>query len=175
MTLIESEIAKLNTTPRMCVVDKEYLKYLHNIDHRISVKYNNRPFVVLTIIINGFLYAIPLTSTTNKIRISQGKKPRNDLVTTKILDNGDEIADLLFNNMFPVMESVLTDIVINPLIDTYELNEERFIRKHWGRINAKAFLVYNMRYNQEHKNYDLLNRICCDFKRLEAETVSFVV
>ena len=33
-----------NESPILYYVDKEYLKYLHKEDYRVSVKFNNRPF-----------------------------------------------------------------------------------------------------------------------------------
>ena len=172
--IIEEQIQKGSYKPRFCKVDKRYIQFMHKIDSRVSVKYNNRPFVILTIYINNNLYAVPLTSTTNRDRLAAGKKPRSNLITTKIIVQNVEIADLLYNNMFPVIESVLTDLHFNPLVDTFEINEERFIRKNWGKINAKAMSVYLMRYNTEGRNYHLLNKLCCDFKELEKSVSSFV-
>lgn len=45
-------------------IDADYLKYMHKIDTRISVKYNNRPFVGIITMINGINYVLPLTSQT---------------------------------------------------------------------------------------------------------------
>ena len=155
-------------TPRLCLVDKDYIKYLHDqIDRRVSVKYNNRPFVVLTIDIAGREYAIPLTSQTTAERIKAGKKKRNSTATTFIYDGDIEIANLLHNNMFPVPASVLTDVKINPITDTYLSNEERFIRKHYQTIKQKTENLYKDRYDTSKKNYAFLNKICCDFQKLE--------
>lgn len=49
-------------------IDPDYLKYLHSIDSRISVKYNNRPFVGIVTMINGISYVLPLTSQTTEER-----------------------------------------------------------------------------------------------------------
>ena len=165
---------KQSTTPRLCFVEASYIKYMHNIDYRISVKYNNRPFVVLTIPINEYLYAIPLTSTTNAMRKAQGKKPRANIVTTKIMDGDTEIADLLYNNMFPVTEDLITDIMIDPIVDTYLSNEERYLRKHWEKINFKAVAVYQARTNQSHRNHTFLEAVCCDFKKLESSLLQYI-
>ena len=155
-------------TPRLCQVDREYIKHLHNhVDWRVSVKYNNRPFVVLTLQIAGYDYAIPLTSQTTAERLKEGKKKRNSTATTFIYDGENEIANLLHNNMFPVPAGVLTDVVIDPDKDTYLANEERFIRKHYDEIVAKSESLYNDRYNTSKKNYYFLNNICCDFNKLE--------
>lgn len=156
------------TSPRLCTVDKDYIKHLHNnIDWRVSVKFNNRPFVVLTLNIANHNYAIPLTSQTTKERMKIGKKKRNSTATTFIYAGTIEIANLLHNNMFPVPESVLTDIIIDPRIDTYLANEERYIRKHYREIIEKTEKLYKDRYDTNKQNFNFLNKICCDFAKLE--------
>ncbi len=57
-------------------IDADYLKYLHNIDYRISVKYNNRPFVRIVTMLNGIKYVLPLTSQTTQERRKEGKNKR---------------------------------------------------------------------------------------------------
>ena len=99
------------TTPRLCYVDKDFLKYMHSCDYRVSVK-PNRKFVVLAVIINGYNYLVPLTTTTNTVRIARGKKPRRGDLITKIMEKDQEIADLLYSSMFPAPEEYITDIMI---------------------------------------------------------------
>lgn len=52
----------------LCKVHSNYIKYLHSIDNRVSVKYNNRPYVGLITMINGIKYVLPLTSQTTTER-----------------------------------------------------------------------------------------------------------
>ena len=164
MILLEEDLKK--TTPRLCKVDSGLLKYLHKCDHRVSVK-KERVFVGLAVYINGKLYLIPLTSVTCAKRISEGKKPRPNTIITKVMDGAEEIADLLYNNMIPVDENYITDIIIDPDKDSYLANEERFIRKNWVAINVKAISIYRNRYNALHRDYDFLTKMCCDFRKLE--------
>ncbi len=49
-------------SPILYYVDKEYLKYLHKEDYKVSVKFNNRPFVRIVTFVNNKKYVIPLTS-----------------------------------------------------------------------------------------------------------------
>ena len=58
----------------LCVVDSQYLRYLHEIDYRVSVKYNNRPFVGIVTMLGGIKYVIPLTSQTTAERRKRRKK-----------------------------------------------------------------------------------------------------
>ena len=164
MNLLDDYIS--TTVPRLCKVDKDFMDFLRKHDYRVSVK-DNRVFVGLAVYINSNLYLIPLTSTTNAKRIANNKKPRPKSVITKIIVGDEEIADLLYNNMIPVLDEYVTDIIINSRTDTYLRNEERFIRKNWVKINKKAMTIYLNRYNESHRDYEFLKKICCDFKSLE--------
>lgn len=146
-------------------VNPSYLRFLHKVDHRVSVKFNNRPFVGVITMINGMEYLLPLTSKTTIERKKEGKKKRADKITTFIRDtSGKEIANILHNNMIPVSNQVCKIKMINSELDTFESNEIRFIRKHKNDIISKARKVYEDRIKQKDP---FLNRMCCDFKLLE--------
>lgn len=166
MKLLEEDLK--GTKPIICEIQKDYVKYMHSKDWRVSVK-ANRKFVGLAVWINNRIYVVPLTSQTTKERAVRGKKKRSAFITTFIRVGGEEIANLLHNNMFPVPEDQIKRIEINPLKDTYLANEERQIRKNWVNINTKSISVYRERYNKESRNYYFLNKTCCDFKKLEIE------
>ena len=149
----------------LCSVDKGYLKYLHGLDYRVSVKYNNRPFVGIITMINGIKYVIPLTSQTTQEREKEGKSKRAARITTFVRDSaGVEIADLLYNNMIPITDQYYTLVSVNAEIDTYEANEIRFIRKNKDNITRKARKVHDDRMTKHDK---FLYKTCCDFSKLE--------
>ncbi len=153
--------------PMLYHVDTDYLKYIHQHDYRVSVK-NQRPFVGVVTMIQSQQYVIPLTSQTTAERKKQGKKKRSGLITTFITEtSGIEISNLLYNNMIPVYDGVITQMTIDPNVNTYESNEIRFIRKSWDIIQSKALRVYEERYHEESHNYQFLLKACCDYKRLE--------
>ena len=150
---------------RLYKIDPGYLRFLHGIDNRISVKYNNRPFVGIITMVNDIPYVLPLTSQTTQKRKEEGKNKRSSVITTFVKDGADvEIANILHNNMFPVQEGLYTELEIDPVVDTYESNEIRYIRKHKDEIVNKAIKVYTKRIT---KTNDFLKRTCCDFKKLE--------
>ncbi|MCD7818319.1 MAG: type III toxin-antitoxin system ToxN/AbiQ family toxin [Lachnospiraceae bacterium] len=154
--------------PVLYYVDKEYLKYLHKEDYRVSVKYNNRPFAGIVTSVEGRKYMIPLTSQTTEERKKEGKNKRSALVTTFITEtSGKEISNLLYNNMIPVTDEIITALSINPETDTYESNEIRYLRKNWESIEEKATNVFHQRYNEKSPNFGFLKKTCCDFKKLE--------
>ena len=155
----------------LCVVDSQYLRYLHKIDYRVSVKYNNRPFVGIVTMLGGIEYVIPLTSQTTAEREKEGKKKRASVITTFVRDtSGVEIADLLHNNMIPVKSGVYSYIEVDATQNTYEANEIRFIRKHKEQIVHKAQKVHDDRIL---KHNSFLYKTCCDFIRLEEACQSY--
>ncbi len=157
-------------------VDRNYLKHLHKTDFRVSVKYNNRPFVGIITSIDDKKYVIPLTSQTTQERLAEGKKKRSSLITTYVTEtSGKEIANLLYNNMIPITDAVVTKATIDSECDTYELNEIRFIRKNWNAITSKAAKVYALRNDNTSKHYQFLMKNCCDFKNLETAMKNYTV
>jgi hypothetical protein len=155
-------------------IDKEYLKYLHKIDYRVSVKFNNRPFVGIVTSIDDKKYVFPLTSQTTQNRVADGKKKRSPLITTFVTEtSGTEIANLLYNNMIPITDELITKAVIDPKCDTYELNEIRYIRKNWDAIKTKAKKVYDLRNDKASNHYQFLLKTCCDFKKLETAMADY--
>lgn len=155
----------------LCSVDKDYLKYLHSIDYRVSVKYNNRPFVGVITMINRIEYVIPLTSQTTLERAKVGKNKRAARITTFVRDgSGLEIADLLHNNMIPVTKDFYEVVEIDAETNTYEANEIRFIRKNKDKIIQKANKVHDDRMFKHDK---FLYKTCCDFGKLEEKYLLF--
>ena len=148
-------------------VDPQYLRYLHSFEHRVSIKYNNRPFVGVVTMISGYNYLIPLTSQTTADRMREGKGKRSALVTTFIRDGQTEIANLLHNNMIPVVEGVYSPVEVNAQRDTYLANEIRFIRKNAESIILKANRVHDKRIEKRDR---FLMTVCCDFALLEEKS-----
>lgn len=149
----------------LCRIDGDYLKYLHGKDEKVRLKYTNRPYVGVVVMVNGIQYALPLTSQTTDKRKKSNKKKRAARFTTFVRNTrGEEIADILHNNMIPVKDEFYEIIKIDPEKDTYELNEIRFIRKNQDQIIRKAKKVYDDRVSGSDS---FANQICCDFSALE--------
>lgn len=92
-----------------------------------------------------------MTSQTTEERAKAGKKKRSALITTFIEDGDGEIANLLYNNMFPIQDNIIKTVKIDPLVDTYCANEIRYIRKKWKDIEEKAkmYITNDMIWVQE--------------------------
>ena len=87
----------------LCRIDGDYLKYLHGKDEKVRLKYTNRPYVGVVVMVNGIQYALPLTSQTTDKRKKSNKKKRVARFTTFVRNTrGEEIADILHNNMIPL-------------------------------------------------------------------------
>ena len=164
MVILNSDIKQ--TSPTLVMVDSAYILYLQGVDCCVSLK-KGRPYVGLSVRINNNFFVIPLTSQTTEKRKLKGLKKRNSLTTTFIKASGIEISALLHNNMIPVPKNLIQKIEINPIKDTYLMNEYRYIRKHWVEITNKSMMIYLERYNKKSINKDFLQKICCDFKLLE--------
>ena len=160
-----------DTNLNLYKVSHEYLKFMHEIDSRVSVKYNNRPFVGLIAMVNNISYLLPLTSQTTAERKLTGKNKRAANLTTFVKDSsGKEIANILHNNMFPVKEGVYCLLEVDSEQDTYELNEIRYIRKNKDTIIQKARKLYTARVQFPN---DFLLKTCCDFLKLEELYLNF--
>lgn len=164
MKLLDSDIKR--TSPKIVSVDSNYLSYIHGFDSRVRLK-KDRPYVGLAVRINDKLYVVPMSSQTTQERKKRGLKKRNSLTTTFVKASGIEIADLLHNNMIPVPRECAKRIEIDPVKDTYLMNEYRYIRKHWVDITNKSLSIYLERYDEKSRNHSFLQSICCDFKMLE--------
>ena len=106
-----------------------------------------------------------------KKRKQEGKRKRSALLTTFVKDSsGEEIANILHNNMFPVKDGTYTLLAIDPEQDTYESNEIRFIRKNADKIIAKTI---SLRSKRLHANDTFLTKTCCDFQKLEEHYQEF--
>ena len=151
-------------------INPDYLKFMHRLDYRINVK-NNRPFVGILTMVNGIRYVLPLTSQTTSVRRAMGKEKRAAIITTFVKDSkGNEISNILYNNMFPVKSGTYEMMNIDPRKDTYETNEIRYIRKYSAEIIKKAEKVH---YNRIMKRNPFLLKACCDFQKLENSYLDF--
>lgn len=166
MKLLEDDL--LHTAPIFCRVNPDYASYLHQIDYRVSTKWQARAYIGLAVYFNGRMYVVPLSSQTTLRRAKRGLYRRNSQVTTFIYHRNTEIANLLHNNMIPVPESEIIKIEIDPAKDVYLSKEQRYVRRHWVEINNKSIEVYQRRYDPLDPNYAFLEKTCCDFRALEA-------
>lgn len=147
--------------PYLCTINNSYIVFLQKADSRVSHK-PARPYVAIAIKINGYNYAIPLTSKPYR----PNGKSRNPRFTLEVPDShGRPIAAMLFNNMIPVSSDNINKIDIKKEPKSFRsVDESRFINQNEEKINNKALVVYNLRKSQTDS---FCNTFACDFSSLE--------
>lgn len=165
-------------------IDLKYIRDLSQKDDSImSISpqrgKENRPFIGVIVLLNGYGYCIPLTSPKNKFL---EKKSQVDFI--KIFDKSRNdknnqfklIGVLNINNMIPVTDAVISkvDLTIHKNDSVKVKNIKTLMQKQlsWCRdnaevINNRAQKVYNLVTQTPEKSRNLTRR-CCDFKKLES-------
>ena len=144
-----------------------YIRYLHNTDKRVNLKFDARPYIGTITMPNGIKYLLPLSSRTTELRNADGKERRSYEFTTFVRDgNGKEIANILHNNMIPAKEGTYTLMEITTEKEAYIMNEIRYIRKNREKIIQKAKRVYENKMTAR-RNDPFYRSMCCDFEKLE--------
>ncbi len=142
-------------------VEDKYIRYLHSIDNKVQYNKNaKRPYVGVVFSFAGFKYFVPMESPKpNHPNIKSGKHILK-------IKNG-EYGILGFNNMIPVHKDALIDYDITKEPDykyrNLLLNQIQFCNKMKADILDHAQKTYFGVVNGN----DFLNRISCDFKKLE--------
>ena len=171
----------MQTSFKLYKVSIKYIRNLHRIDDKVlsvspQTGKNNRVFVGIILVCGHHKYCIPLSSPKEK-----HKKMRDSLDFMKIEKDGKLIGVLNINLMIPVSDIVLepVDITIhkrdrNPIKHYKALcnSELEWCNKHSEIICNKANILYMQCI--KNGNYKGKKR-CVDFKRLEAECMSYCV
>ena len=69
--------------------------------------------------------------------------------------------------MFPVLATCLIEMKLDPKINSYEIMEQRYLRRNIESINRKSLNVYHKKYDRSHPEHSFIDHISCDFKALE--------
>ncbi len=148
---------------RLYHIQDEYIEFLHKIDRRVQFnKSERRPYVGVVLEIGGIQYYVPLESPKpNHVNIKSGGPVLK-------LDEG-RLGIMGFNNMIPVDRHSLVEF------DIQKETDERYRRllnkqlacceKSKDVIFARAASTYN---KQVAGKIPLYRKVCCDFKKLEA-------
>ena len=161
---------------KLYTVNMKYIRNLHNQgdDHVFSVSpqigKSNRPFVGIVIICDKKQYCIPLSSPKPK-----HENMKNGVDFHRVLDSKGKLIGVLdLNNMIPVREDVLEEIVVkiyphdSPKVRHYKnlvTDQLNYCRQNQAIIIAKANKLYRM-VNGQNANASLKKR-CLNWNRLE--------
>ena len=155
----------------ICRVNPQYLRFLQNYDKNVPQK-NHRPYIVITLDINNKKYAIPLTSK----RLRANGKKRNPLTTTELIGkNNIDYGAILYNNMIPISEHLVTKINFkSENIINRELLKDKaiLIKRNSQLIRKKAITTYNIRISEKNK---FMNEFCANFKLLEEKLKEYTL
>ena len=144
-------------------IQEEYIAYLHRVDRRVQFnKSERRPYVGIVLKVNGHNYYVPLESP----------KPNHANIKSNgpilKLDEG-RLGIMGFNNMVPVKSGQLIDFDIAAMTDkTYQtllLKQLHYCAKNKGIIERRAINTYTKQIGGNNPFYE---RVCCDFRSLEA-------
>lgn len=141
-------------------VDVNYRKYLEQFEAKVSQK-DSRKFYGIIIKKDEHEYCIPFTSKV---------KHRNSKLTINIKNKGSVIAQLLLNNMIPVIEEQIKLVEIEKeKYSDYLKSEIIYLtnKKVINEIITKVSNVFTVLENKKHIDYNFFKSICCDFNKLE--------
>ena len=143
-------------------IDDKYIRYLKGSDKRVQNNKNKRrPYVGVVLTVGSYNYFVPMESP----------KENHDNIKSGIhilkLDDG-RLGLLGFNNMIPVHDSALISFNIN---DEEDEKYSELLKHQIQYINRKKADIYEHASRTYYKatkgNNQFLNKICCNFKKLE--------
>lgn len=147
-----------------------YIEFLHKLDNRVQMnKDQRRPYIGIVLKIGDYDYYVPLESP----------KPNHAKIKSSgpvlKLDDG-KLGIMGFNNMIPVRKYQLLDFdILAENDERYKallLKQLAYCEKNRDTIYARAQTTYKKATNGKNPFY---RRICCDFKRLEANCDKYKV
>ncbi|MCF2612093.1 MULTISPECIES: type III toxin-antitoxin system ToxN/AbiQ family toxin [Fusobacterium] len=154
---------------KLYTINEEYINYLRQFSE--NVKYNkkeSRPYVGIILKIDDYTYFAPLGSPKPK-----HLKMKESLDFIKI-DNG-KIGVINLNNMIPVSEDKVTNIIFNTLSDkkyaTLLESQLRWIERNTELISSKSFKLYKLITTKENT---MFHKRCNNFKLLEEKSLEYL-
>lgn len=156
-----------------------YIEFLQDIDGKIMNNRNEnreRIYVGVLFTIGRHQYYAPITSYKED---KHGRIKDSDQTcvilygTDRDEDEPKKLALINLNNMFPVFPSEITVIDFDDEEEKYKdllEKEYRDVVSKQDRIIKKARKLHELRTK---KNIPRINRLCCDFAKLEQEYVKF--
>ncbi len=146
-------------------IDAEYIDYLipmapHLFQNKKPSQLNNRKYIGVIFVVNGFNYFALLSSFKEKHRHMQESL---DFLKIK------HYSVINLNNMIPVPDGVFTYVDIsrekNPKYRALLLSEYRYIKSIRDKIRKNAVILYN--HKMQKGNTTALSKRCNDFGVLE--------
>jgi len=161
------QVSKANTL-KLYKMRDGFVEFMHNVDSRVQFnKTERRPYVGVVLTIGEHDYFVPMESPKPNHR-----NMKSNIHIMKIEDGRYGI--LGFNNMIPAKKHYLIEFDIDKEPDEkYKrllYNQLLFCNNHKQEIFARAKKTYDA---VAVKRQPFFMKICCDFKKLEAEYTKY--
>lgn len=160
-------------------VTDRYIRFLQQIDSRIMNNRNeNRARIYLGVLvtIGRHQYYAPITSYKED---KHGRIKNSDQTcviiygTDREMEEEKKLALINLNNMFPVFPSEISAMEFEEEEEKYKdllEKEYQFVVSHQDAIIKKALKLHELRTK---KNIPRIERLCCDYTKLETEYIQF--
>lgn len=150
-------------------INNDYINYLYKFDNKVPYnKQQKRPYIGIVIEINNIKYFAPLFSP-KKTHSKYSDNPTYIRI-------GTQYGIIRFNNMIPVINSVLNYIDFNDIKDIKYRNlliaQNKFIQQNTERIRKKAEKLYEI-VTIDKKQFFV--DLSCNFKVLEEKAKLYEV
>lgn len=144
-------------------------------DNKYKERKHSRKYLGVVLVINGFNYFAPLSSPKPYDYLSDGTIKKGNMFCSRIVLKQNSVPQLygkiMYKNMIPVPDNVITEYVIQDEIDEkYKdvvINEYRWISLHRGEIVDKANKIYRYRLNPLNADDPRIEKVV-DFTSVEA-------
>lgn len=149
-------------------IEDKYIRFMAGCDSRVQHNKNaRRPYVGVVLLVGSYRYFVPMESPkSNHANIKSGMHIMK-------LDGG-RLGLLGFNNMLPVHDSALITFNID---DEPDEKYAELLRRQASYINRNKAAVYDHAsktyFAVTQKGNEFLQRICCDFKKLERASARY--
>lgn len=141
-------------------VDYNYRKYLEQFEPKVSQK-DNRKFYGILIKKEKYEYCIPFTS---KVRY------RSPKLVVNIKNKNKTIAQLLLNNMIPILDDKIKLVDVEKEKYADYLKSEIIYLSNKNVVNeiiSKAERIFEVMQDSKNYDYKFFKKLCCDFSKLE--------
>lgn len=158
------------------IVDNKYVNYLRKYDNKVErIDYNKRikPYIGIVLNIKEYNYYIPISSVKEK-----HYKIAEDMDFIKLIQNNKILGVLNINNMIPILNENIKELVYNDLEKYIQFNCEKEKKQYIALLSLELKLINNKMnkirksaykiYYEKIKNPDSrISKRCCNFKLLE--------
>ena len=154
-------------------IDDDYIEYLRRFDKKVLItkdedRMHTRKYIGIMFHNREYKYFIPLSSY----------KPEtyDDMYESISLKKIGNMAVLRINNMIPVVDDVVHEVIFNSVPDMKYRNllisEYRIIKTREREIRIDSRIVYHYRLNHKNKGKGLYD-LCCNFQLLEEKSKEY--